>query len=173
MENNIEPGHSLNSANAEEGSPSSSPLAGVDPGASAPISHLPLKSSIKKRPSLEKPPPFTLPLHEWVGILQNEYLATFIREGGGAVKVAVFPHEHILQTCQQAMDNAAKREGYLVAKIDARFTKVHLVERLFQKIAKQMDWDDLAYRFVLRLFEENGYHIPDSRKEFTLRNLAA
>lgn len=175
MNNDIEPGHSLSSANAEEGSPSSSHLAGVDPGASAPlpIPHPPLKSSTKKKPPLEEPPPFTLPLHEWVGILQNEYLATFIREGGGAVKVAVFPNEHMLQTCQQAMDNAAKREGYLVAKIDARFTKVHLVERLFQKIAKQMDWDELAYRFVLRLLEENGYHLPESRMEFTLRNLAA
>jgi hypothetical protein len=107
-----------------------------------------------------------------LSILQSEYLASFVREGGGAVKVAVFPHEEALKACQQELDGLAKREAYVLAKVDARFTKAHMVERLFQKIAKQVDWDELAYRFVLRLLEENGHRIPANRREFSLRQVA-
>ena len=67
----------------------------------------------------------------------------------------------------------ANSEAYLFAKVDARFTKMHMVERLFHKIAKQVDWDGLAYRFVLRLLEEHGYQIPPTRNEFSLKQVAA
>lgn len=130
------------------------------------------KPSPKKNSSSEEAPRFNLPLCDWLRILHDEYLASFVREGGGAVKVAVFPHEEVLKACQQELESLAKREAYVLAKIDARFTKVHMVERLFQKIAKQVDWDELAFRFVLRLLEENGYQIPASRKEFSLRQVA-
>jgi molybdopterin-guanine dinucleotide biosynthesis protein A len=111
--------------------------------------------------------------NDWLGVLQQEYLKNFIREGGGAIKVGVFPDQGSLQGCQQALDGMANTESYVFAKVDARFTKVHMVERLFHKIAKQVDWDDLAYRFVLRMLEEHGYQIPASRNEFSLRQVAA
>jgi hypothetical protein len=84
----------------------------------------------------------------------------------------VFPHEEAVKACQQELDDMAKREAYVLAKVDARFTKAHMIERLFQKVAKQVDWDELAYRFVLRLLEENGYRIPANRREFSLRQVA-
>lgn len=130
------------------------------------------KPSSKKNSPSGEAPLFNLPLSDWLSILQSEYLASFIREGGGAVKVAVFPHEEALKACQQELDGLAKREVYVLAKVDARFTKAHMVERLFQKIAKQVDWDELAYRFVLRLLEENGHRIPANRREFSLRQIA-
>jgi hypothetical protein len=130
------------------------------------------KPSSKKNSPSEEAPLFNLPLNDWLSILQSEYLASFVREGGGAVKVAVFPHEEALKACQQELDGLAKREAYVLAKVDARFTKAHMVERLFQKIAKQVDWDELAYRFVLRLLEENGHRIPANRREFSLRQVA-
>ena len=130
------------------------------------------KPSSKKNSLPEEAPLFNLPLSDWLSIIQSEYLASFVREGGGAVKVAVFPHEETLKACQQELDDLAKREAYALAKVDARFTKAHMVERLFQKIAKQVDWDELAYRFLLRLLEENGHRIPANRREFSLRQVA-
>jgi hypothetical protein len=138
----------------------------------APLPQPESKSLSKKKASSDESPLFNLPLCDWLTILQNEYLASFIREGNGAVKVAVFPQEEVLQACQRELDGLAKREAYVLAKVDARFTKIHMVERLFQKIAKQVDWDELAYRFVQRLLEENGYRIPANRKEFSLRQVA-
>ncbi len=130
------------------------------------------KASAKKTVDVERPL-FNMAANDWLGVIQQEYLSRFVREGGGAVKVAVFSDHTSLKSCQQELDALAKKKAYDFVKVDARFTKVHMVERLFHKIAKQIDWDDLAYRFLLRLFEENGYQQPDSRKEFSLRQMAA
>ncbi|MGE3938232.1 MAG: BREX system ATP-binding domain-containing protein [Nitrospirales bacterium] len=111
--------------------------------------------------------------HEWVGILQKEYLHAFIREGGAAVKFGVCPGGDSILECQAQLEVMAREKEYVYAKVDSRFTKVHMVEKLFHKIAKQLDWDDLAYRFMLRLLQDNGYQIPSSRKEFSLRQIAA
>jgi len=171
----IEALNRLQSVRAEElVSPPPFSLNVSPPAAPEPVSSHPSgsKPSSKKQPSAEEGPRFNLPLSDWLSILQSEYLTSFVREGGGAVKVGVFPHEEGLKACQRELESLAKREAYVLAKVDARFTKVHMVERLFQKIAKQVDWDELAYRFVLRLLEENGYQIPASRKEFSLRQVA-
>ncbi len=115
---------------------------------------------------------FNMAAKDWLSVLQQEYLKNFVREGGGAIKVAVFPDQDSLQNCQKNLSELAHTEAYVFVKIDSRFTKIHMVERLFHKIAKQVDWDELAYRFVLRLLEENGYQIPANRTEFSLRQVA-
>lgn len=130
------------------------------------------KSSPRKLEGKEVPL-FNMANRDWLAVLQQEYLQSFVREGGGAIKVAVFPDHGSLVDCQQELNGLADTEGYFFAKVDARYTKVHLVERLFHKVAKQVDWDDLAYRFVLRLLEEHGYQIPTNRREFSLRHVAA
>lgn len=111
--------------------------------------------------------------HEWVAMLQKEYLHAFIREGGAAVKFGVCTNDESVPDCQLQFEVMAHEEGYVYAKVDSRFTKVHMVEKLFHKIAKQLDWDDLAYRFMIRLLKDNGYQVPSSRKEFSLRQIAA
>ena len=131
------------------------------------------KKPSAKKAAQEESPLFNMAAKDWLGVLQHDYLKNFVREGGGAVKVAVFPDPDSLHNCQQVIADMASTEGYVFAKVDARFTKIHMVEKLFHKIAKQVDWDDLAYRFVLRLLEEHGYQLPPSRHEFSLRKIAA
>ena len=118
-------------------------------------------------------PLFNLVAEQWLTVLRKEYFQSFAREGGGAVKIAVFPGEKSLQDCEGRLGAMAREEAYVFAKVDARFTKAHMIEKLFHKVAKQLDWDDLAYRYVLRLLEENGYQVPTSRSEFSLRQVAA
>ncbi len=149
------------------------PIAPSSPPPSVGTSPAAVESKGSRRtPVKEDPPLFNMAAKDWLGILQHDYLGNFVREGGGAIKVAVFPDQDCLQGCQQALDGMANSEAYIFAKVDARFTKVHMVERLFHKIAKQIDWDDLAYRFVLCLLEEHGYKIPANRNEFSLRQVA-
>lgn len=131
------------------------------------------KKTAGRKPQNPEAPLFNMAAKDWLGVVQQEYLKNFVRDGGGAIKVAVIPDQDSLQGCQHSLDGMAKAEGYVFAKVDARYTKVHLVERLFHKIAKQVDWDNLAYRFVLRLLEEHGYQIPANRNEFSLRQVAA
>ncbi len=130
------------------------------------------RSTIKKSQELEKPL-FNMAVEDWLGVLQQEYLNNFIRGGGGSIKIAVFPDRPSLQSCQQSLDGMASEQAYVFAKVDARYTKVHMIERVFHKIAKQVDWDDLAYHFVRRLLVEHGYHIPVNRQDFSLKQVAA
>lgn len=116
---------------------------------------------------------FTLPLAFWAEVLRYEYLKKFIREGGAAIKFGVLADEKAFKSCQQRLEDLAHQESYVHARVDSRFSKVHMVEKIFHKIAKQLDWDDLAYRFMIRLLEDNGYHIPANRQEFSLHQIAA
>ena len=131
------------------------------------------KKMAPRKPGEKEIPLFNMANQDWLGVLQQEYLQSFVREGGGAIKVAVFSDQDSLAHCQQSLNGLADAEGYVFAKVDARYTKVHLIERLFHKVAKHVDWDDLAYCFMLRLLEEHGYQIPTNRQEFSLRSVAA
>ena len=102
--------------------------------------------------------------NDWLGVLQQEYLRILSEKVGALSKLQSFLIKIPCKVANTTLDGMANTEAYVFVKVDARFTKVHMVERLFHKIAKQVDWDDLAYRFVLRLLEENGYQIPASRK---------
>jgi len=140
---------------------------------SVPATAVAQTTASSKKTEKEERLPFNMAANDWLTVIQQEYLKSFVREGGGAIKFAVFPDHEALQGCQQALDRVANQEAYAFVKVDARFTKVHMVERLFHKIAKHVDWDDLAYKFVLGLLEENGYQIPANRSEFSLRHVAA
>lgn len=141
-------------------------------GPPAPVSNQVASDPHQTKPSDSKCLP-TIGTHEWVGMLQKEYLHAFIREGGAAVKFGVCTDGESILDCQGQLEVMAHEEAYVYAKVDSRFTKVHMVEKLFHKIAKQLDWDDLAYRFMIRLLKDNGYQIPSNRKEFSLRQIAA
>ncbi|MGD9852309.1 MAG: BREX system ATP-binding domain-containing protein [Nitrospirales bacterium] len=141
-------------------------------GPSSPVSDRVAIAPDQMKPSDTKCLP-AMGTHEWVGMLQKEYLHAFIREGGAAVKFGVCTKGEAILECQTQLEAMAHEEAYVYAKVDSRFTKVHMVEKLFHKIAKQLDWDDLAYRFMIRLLKDNGYQIPSNRKEFSLRQIAA
>ena len=109
----------------------------------------------------------------WFEIIHKEYLQSFVRMGGATIKFVVIPGgEDSTKMFATHLGNLAQRESFIFAKVDARYTKAHMVDRLFYKIARQLDWDELAYYFVVHVLVENGYHVPENRKEFTLRKVA-
>lgn len=109
---------------------------------------------------------------EWLDTVRKEYLQDFIRRGGAAVKFVVpmeeFGHDHL----RDELRRAAEEEGYLFAFVDAASTKIHMVDKLFHEVARQVDWDGLAYSFVTRIFKENKYELPAARDEFNLQQIA-
>ncbi len=117
-------------------------------------------------------PPFELGVSTWLEILRNEYIDGYVRDGGGAIKFAVLPDNNSLTSLADSLGQDARQDNFVFAKIDARYTKAHMVDRLFHKIAKQLDWDELAYQYVTRLLVEHGYLVPTERKEFTLHKVA-
>ncbi len=108
----------------------------------------------------------------WLSILRQEYVRSYLKGGGSSVKFAISSGEDTLAALQPGLCAMAKAEGLAFARLDARYTKIHMVDRVFFKIAKQIDWDELAYDFLSALIRGKGYQVPDKWEDFSLQNLA-
>ena len=110
---------------------------------------------------------------EWLDTINSEYLQTFIKQGGAAVKFVVpmecVDHNNLLSTLKLY----SEQENFLFTSIDAVSTKIHMTDKLFHEIARQIDWDELSHAFVKKVFLENGYQLPELREDFNLQRIAA
>lgn len=99
-------------------------------------------------------------LHDWLKVLDDEYLSTFIAEGGASIKFAVTPESRKLELCE-AIGSRCRELNYVVVKLDAAETKVHMPQDIFFEMASQVDWRRLARRLILRLAREGGYQVDN------------
>lgn len=99
-----------------------------------------------------------LSVPEWMEHIDREYLASFIKDGGSAVKFAVTADEnsHALSSALRARAEAL---DYEYIQIDATSCRVHLPQHIYFRLAKQLNWRKLARRRFLRLFEEGDYSV--------------
>ncbi len=101
---------------------------------------------------------------EWLKVLKVAYLQGFIRQGGSSVKFVVVEDAQDTQEVVSGVGALAREEGFVTIEADSRQTKVQLIDLLFQEIAKQVDWEALAFDCVSKLFHENKRRIPDNRE---------
>ena len=118
-------------------------------------------------PSLQMRP------EDWLRVIRTEYLGDFVLRGGATVKFAVPAAESDRSALQFGLEAAAAEAGYQFAGVDAATTKVHMIDKVFHEVARQIDWDALATRFVAGLLEENGYQLPPERDGLDLQAIAA
>ena len=111
--------------------------------------------------------------HEWLGILRREYVQGYLRQGGSAVKFVVQSDMDDRRELKAGLNQIAQEEGFFFSEVDSQFTKIHMVDQLFYALARQIDWDELAYLFVSRLLGQHGYQVPDDRAQFRLPQIAA
>ena len=110
--------------------------------------------------------------YDWLDFLESEYLATFIKDGGSAIKFAV-PLEHdIAATLAFEIKERAKQLGYLVAHVDSGLKRVHMADQLFFAVAEQIPWRETVRRVLGRLIEAERYAPPAPGDEPPFRRLA-
>ena len=100
----------------------------------------------------------TIPVQEWLGFIDAEYLSTFIRDGGASVKFAVTQDERKLDL-YSALEARCQELDYVFVELDAVTSRVHMPQDIFFGLAKQIDWQLLARRMVRRLAEESGFSV--------------
>lgn len=110
---------------------------------------------------------------EWLKVLQAGYLQSFVRRGGSTVKFGVVEHPQEMTAIVQGLSTVAQEEGYVTVHVEARRTKVQLIDLLFHEMARQIDWDDLALQFVGKLFQDNKRKMPEEPSECQWSNLAS
>ncbi len=110
---------------------------------------------------------------EWLKVLKTAYFQEFIRRGGSSVKFAVVEEAQDTKAIVSGVGSLAQEEDFVTIAADSRETKVQLIDLLFQEMAKQVDWDALAFECVQKLFRENDRQIPDQREGCTWTLLAS
>ena len=109
---------------------------------------------------------------DWLDFMESEYLASYIKDGGSAIKFAVPLEVDLAATVTDGIQARATQLGYVTAAVDAGATRVHMVEQLFFAIADQIPWRETVQRVVGRLAEAEGYAPPAAGDEPLFRRLA-
>ncbi len=107
---------------------------------------------------------------EWLDIFERDYLASFIRDGGAATKVVVVEPE-LATKLVTSLSAAAERSGLLTAHVKQTVPRVYYMDRLFNEVAKQIDWMLLASDFMRAALRAHGYAMPEG--EPIVENVAA
>ncbi len=109
---------------------------------------------------------------EWFETIRQEYLQRFVGQGGSSVKFVVTPSEADRLQVQDHLAALAAKEHYTSVRVDAKETKIHMMDKFFHQVARRVPWDELASQFVRRLLQENGYQIPEGKEEFSMAGVA-
>lgn len=110
---------------------------------------------------------------EWIETIRGEYLQSFIKHGGGAVKFVVPMDDIVHDQLINLLHKTSEEENYLFTSLNAISTKIHMIDKLFHDVAKQINWDELSHSFVKKIFIQYGYELPMQREDFSLRIIAA
>ncbi len=95
----------------------------------------------------------------WLKFLREEYLESFIKEGGASVKFAIPLEEDFRDTIENGLVKEGELGGYLGALVSSADTRVHLVDQLFFRIAEQVPWRELSRQVLISLAREE-YAVP-------------
>ncbi|MFN0071317.1 MAG: BREX system ATP-binding domain-containing protein [Chloroflexota bacterium] len=109
----------------------------------------------------------------WLEFLRTEYLDSFIRDGGSAVKFAVPLDEMRRPDIEDGIVRSAHEAGYIVVRASAADIRVHMVDQLFFSIAAQVPWRQLSQAVIAKLAEQAGYLSCTPGSESLVVRLAA
>ncbi len=101
----------------------------------------------------------------WLQTFSEEYLDTFIKDGGAAVKFVTGEPEE-LQALRTEIGQRAAEGDFMYAALDGATTRLHLIDHLFHEVARQLDWRGLAGDVGNRALVESGYVLPDGPPTF-------
>ncbi|MDQ2826832.1 MAG: hypothetical protein M3Y04_07725, partial [Actinomycetota bacterium] len=100
-------------------------------------------------------------ISEYASFLDREYLASFVRDGGAAVKFVVARDDPGADDFSSAVRAVAEAEGYLAVRVDAASIRIHMIDQVFFDVARQVDWDVLAAHTVRRAFTAAAHPAPE------------
>jgi hypothetical protein len=101
-----------------------------------------------------------IPAGQWLEVFEREYLASFVPEGGAVVKVLVAQPEPALEVVA-ALREVGRRNGLITAHVNQAVQRINHMDRLFNDVAKQTNWRDLASDCMRRQLAASGYRLPE------------
>lgn len=111
-------------------------------------------------------------VEEWLSIIECEYLHRFVPGGGAAVKFLV-GDDPALGDIRRQLEQRARDGTFQWVSVDAATTRLHMIQDVFFAIARQIDWEALAQRWVESTFIVNHYNWPRPGEAVPIQELSA
>jgi hypothetical protein len=109
---------------------------------------------------------------EWLRFTEQEYLVSFIRDGGSAIKFAVPLDDALRPDLFSGLAGISDQAGYLVVTMSAAETRIHMIDEIFFRTAEQVPWHTLSQKVIARLASECGYSWVNNADAPLYRRLA-
>ena len=117
----------------------------------------------------------TIALADWLRTIDDEYLSSYVSEGGSAVKFAVTP-DKLKGNFYAGMENRCRALDFEVVRLDAKDVtmRAYMPQDIFFGLARQVDWRRLARSKILSIASQAGYRIEgiDPRAEGVFESIA-
>lgn len=114
----------------------------------------------------------TISPNEWLTFVKSEYLDTFIRDGGAAIKFAVPMDGLDANATKNLVKGAAMTSEYVVITVDAGTTRANMIDHVYFEVASQFPWRDSVARVVAGMAARQGYITPADGPEGLSHRLA-
>ena len=102
--------------------------------------------------------PNAIQVADWLDFVEREYLSSFTRAGGTSVKFAVMADQG-RPRLREDLARQAGNLGYVFAALDAASIRAHMPQDVFFDMARQVDWRNMARRFILNQAASIGYSV--------------
>lgn len=103
-----------------------------------------------------------LGVDEYADFLGREYLATYVRGGGAAVRVVAPGDDEVTKRWHAALADTALDAGYQLVAIDSADVRIHLLQEVALAATRTIDWRRTAVAVVRSCYEREGLPAGDS-----------
>jgi hypothetical protein len=104
----------------------------------------------------------SIPADAWLDLMVQEYVSTFIPEGGGAVRFAVADAPTLGHVAAR-LSAAAEASGLLDIPLDVAVVRLHMLHTAVFAIAQALPWQRMLDARLKALVEDAGYRWPGAQ----------
>lgn len=101
-----------------------------------------------------------LTCESYLDFVAKEYLSTYIRAGGAAVRFVVTGSEDVGRRWRNGLARVAGEEGCLYVALDAADTKMAMIDQIYSAVSRAVDWDPLVRRTLSAAWDAVGLPPP-------------
>ena len=112
-----------------------------------------------------------LPLAEWLDVVERDYLAGFVPDGGGTLKIVV-AEEALFPLAGARLDALARRHRLHPVLLDAARTRLHILQDVVFALARALPWEGMVQAYLERLFAAHDYPWPHPGERLALAEIA-
>jgi hypothetical protein len=96
----------------------------------------------------------------YADFLTDEYLDSYIADGGAAVKFVVATDPGVADQFAGTVLERAAAGGYACVRVDAVQVRAHMMDQVFFDVARQVDWDGVAAHQVRAAYAAADFPAP-------------